>query len=153
MLIPGGCGGLRTSIRDRDSKMGGYFWLRYINTPGSETSILFNFVLVASRFCWFPPKRPNSWMSRYHLKAIYHQFCRVTSQYCSIIFFGSIVCYPYLKALFANTNRGRCKREIGHERTRRTRRRTTTMRRRRKKRTWTVRRTVKDRLRGKTILD
>ena len=57
VLIPGGCGGFRTSIRDRDSKMGGYFWLRYIKTPGSETSILFNFVLVASRFCWFPPKK------------------------------------------------------------------------------------------------
>ena len=57
VLIPGGFGGLRTSIRDRGSKMGGYFWLRYINTPGSETSFLFNYVLVASRFCWFPPKK------------------------------------------------------------------------------------------------
>ena len=110
MLIPGGCGGLRTSIRDRDSKMGGYFWLRYIKTPGSGTSFLFNFVLVASRFCWFPPKRLNSSMSTCYLKAIYHWFCRVTTHYCSIIYFVSIVCYAYLKALFANTNRGRCKR-------------------------------------------
>ena len=49
-------------------------------------------------------------MSTCYLKAIYHWFCRVTTHYCSIIYFVSIVCYAYLKALFANTNRGRCKR-------------------------------------------
>ena len=75
-------------------------------------------------FVGFLRKRLNSWMSRYYLKAVYHRFCRVISHYYSIIYFVSIVCYAYLKALFANTNRGRCKREIGHERTRRTRRRT-----------------------------
>jgi len=68
------------------------------------------------------------------------------------------VCYAYLKALFANTNRGRCKREIGHERTRRTRRITRRKTRRRTRRRTrsrirTVRRTVKDGLRGKTILN